>query len=746
VLDALRARAREVSPDTWTVVAIGAAVVLGNIVLLLGFGVANPLGKRSGLTESLVGARFPGVPTIDPNNGFVSQAVSHRAALDWLHLSLPWWNPYEGTGAPLAGEMQSAAFFPPTVLTALSNGQLYEHMLLEFVAGWSTLLLLRRLSLGRFAATAGGIAFALNGTFAWFSHATVNPVAFLPLALLGLELAYSAALDGRRGGWWLIPIAGALSFYAGFPEVAYIDALLAIFWFAWRLGCLPRERRRAFAGKVLSGAAVAALLAAPLLIAFVDFLGHADTGLHTTSVTGFHQASQGLSQLLLPYVFGPIFAFVDPHFQMLKIWGNAGGFVTSSLVLFALLGLCSRRHRGLRIALGIWILLAVARVYGGPPLIDDVLSIVPGMSKVIFDRYATSSIELSVIVLAALGIDDVIRAVDRRRVLRTGAVALALVLAAGIGAIALVHRLGSNNPHRWFFDASVLWAGEIVIAGTVIALLRNARLRARLAAALVALDAVVLFAVPELSAARDVKVDTAPATFLSQHLGTSRFFTLGPIQPNYGAYYGVASLNLNDLPIPKLFARFVHSQLDQYVDPTVFVGTGAGGRSLTAPSPTLELLANLNGYRAAGVKYVLTPSGTGLLSGAFKLVFESPTTWIYELSGSQPYFTVSGPGCTVSTTSRTAARVTCAHPTTLVRREASMPGWSAAVDGHSTPVQKTDGIFQSVAVAAGSHTVTFGFTPPGEGFGLFGFLIGLGWLALNPLRARRSRRYARESR
>ena len=46
----------------------------------------------------------------------VSQALGHRAALDWTHLRVPWWNPYEGTGMPLAGEMQSGALSPRAAL------------------------------------------------------------------------------------------------------------------------------------------------------------------------------------------------------------------------------------------------------------------------------------------------------------------------------------------------------------------------------------------------------------------------------------------------------------------------------------------------------------------------------------------------------------------------------------------------------------------------------------------------------
>src|SRR3954451_21443225 len=134
--------------------AVTAAVVVANAPSLLATSNPNPLGPRSELVSSLTPGRLPGERAIDPNDGFTSQALGHRAALDWLHLRVPWWNPYEGTGAPLAGELQSAAFFPPTLLTAFANGQLYEHLLLEIVAGLSTYLLLRRLAIGRSASVA----------------------------------------------------------------------------------------------------------------------------------------------------------------------------------------------------------------------------------------------------------------------------------------------------------------------------------------------------------------------------------------------------------------------------------------------------------------------------------------------------------------------------------------------------------------------------------------------------------------
>ena len=65
-------------------------------------------------------------------------------------------------------------------------------------------------------------------------------------------------------------------------------------------------------------------------------------------------------------------------------------------------------------------------------------------------------------------------------------------------------------------------------------------MRARVLALLVAGDALVLFAIPQASAPRSVQTDLRPVAFLQRHLGSSRFFTLGPFAPNYGSYFGTA--------------------------------------------------------------------------------------------------------------------------------------------------------------------------------------------------------------
>lgn len=324
------------SPDTTALLLVALVVVVANLPSLLGFFHPDPLAFRGGLTEALTPGLLGGRSTIDPSDGYTSQAIGHLAALDLLHL--PWWNPYEATGMPLLGETQAAALFPPTLLTALSNGQLYEHVLLELLAGICTYRLVRHIGLARAAAIAAGVAFALNGKFAWFADATVNPLAFLPMLLLGIERAFDATRARRRGGWRLIALSGALTAYAGFPEVAYVDVLLVVGWVGWRCGCLPGGERGRFLVRIGLGGVAGVLLAAPMLLAMIDYLGHADLASHVGSQLGArHLPLSELPQLLMPYIYGP----VDEARH--GIWTMVGGYLSTILLVFAALGLIAPR-------------------------------------------------------------------------------------------------------------------------------------------------------------------------------------------------------------------------------------------------------------------------------------------------------------------------------------------------------------------------------------------------------------------
>ncbi|MHB1710642.1 MAG: hypothetical protein ACYCV7_04465, partial [Acidimicrobiales bacterium] len=259
------------SPDLVPIACIAAAVLAANLPAIVHLVTTNPLAFDAHLAPGASGL-LPGLPSIDPDAGYTAQALGHLAAMDWLHGHIPWWNPFEGIGAPLAGEMQSGAFFPLTLLLALHQGLLLLQVTLEVVTGWATYFLVRRVGVGRTFSAAAGVAFGLCGTYAWFSYAPIRPIALLPLALLGVERSLSAAAERRRGGWRLLAAAIAFSILAGFPETTFIDGLFVVGWALMRIVGPGRACWRPLLAKVTLGGVVGVALSAPLVVAFITYL------------------------------------------------------------------------------------------------------------------------------------------------------------------------------------------------------------------------------------------------------------------------------------------------------------------------------------------------------------------------------------------------------------------------------------------------------------------------------------------
>lgn len=710
--------------------------IAANLLYLTGWFDPNPLHQISGLGSVVRRGLLPGQDTIDPNNGFNTQAFGHLAAVDWRHGVAPWWNHYAGVGSPLAGEMQSAALFPLVLLLGLAGGQVLFHLVLQVLTGIATYLLLRRLLIPPWVAFAGGGAFLLNGTFAWFAHAPVNPIAFLPLLLLGVEMIHPLAPRRRAWGWAVIALAVALSLYAGFPETAYIDGLFAVGWIVVRALEARGDRRAAarFLAKVAAGGIVGLLLSAPIVVAFVDYLGQANTGGHSGAFAHASLVRAAAPMTTLPYVYGPIFGFsgFDGTGKLAAAWGSIGGYTTTGLLVFAVVGLIGRSHRPLRILLGAWAAVALGRTFG-VPLFSALVNSVPQMKNIAFYRYAPVSWEFAVVVLACFGLHDVVTAeAPWSRIALAGAAALAVTVAAAVAALPVLHRLTGAPHHRVWALASAGWGAAVIVAGVGGALLarRHPGGAPVLLALLVVLDSLVMFVVPELSAPRAASYDAQPVVFLRAHLGSSRFFSLGPLAPNYGSFFRVASVDQNDIPFPKLWADYLTKNLDPNVDPILFTGTNQ--LDSAGPSPAQAFVDHLAGYEAVGVKYVVLPASVSLpppSNGAPPLslppVFSDPAVQILELPQPKPFVEVVAGDCQLSVVDLDTVQSRCQGPAMVERRELYMPGWHASLAGRDVSVARYDDLFQRVDLPAGQSTVRFEFVPPFMTAALLAMVAGL---------------------
>jgi hypothetical protein len=706
------------------------ALALAYAVPLLMHRSQNPIYQRSGVAAQIHPGYVSGQNTIDPNDGFTSQALGHTAAKSWLSGDVPYWNHYEGLGTPLAGETQSAAMFPLTLLQYFGNGLVYFHFVLQLIAGMATYLFFRKLKVKFAVAVLGGVLFALGGAFAWLTNAPFNAVAFLPLLLLGIEQAISQAEKSKRGGWLLLAIALTMSLYAGFPEGAYISAIFAYGWGAVRLLYMKKKARKPYIYKVIFGSIIGLLLAGPMLIALAGYLPYGVTGGHEGG--GYGNLSlpfSTLPALFMPYIFGPIFGFVaaGKPADIFMFWSNVGGYLTMPLLLFGLFGLYAKRPLGLKLYPAIFAAVVVLKIYGFKPA-ELLVNAIPGMSQVAFYRYCIPALCFAAIMLAVFGVEAVIKQqIAKKKTLILTALTLLLTLVLALFARRLLHQLLAFPSHRWWAIFSVLWALSILVV-PILMILRT-KLKFIGIALLLVIDAFAMFIVPLFSLPKMSPIDQKPVTYLQENLGLNRFYTLHPIGPNYGSYYKIASINVNDLPIPKDFANYV-PKLDKNVNPLVF--TGYSRTDPAGPSALEEFGRNIDEFENASVKYLVadprqvTPDFAA--QHGLKLVFSDQLAEIFALPEPKLYFE-SAPACALTYQSRDQVVVDCRSKATLVRREQYMPGWAASVNGLNRQVKPDQEVFQKVDVPAGKSVVKFIYNPPFIGLGYVALALGIVMIA-----------------
>jgi hypothetical protein len=242
------------------------------------------------------------------------------------------------------------------------------------------------------------------------------------------------------------------------------------------------------------------------------------------------------------------------------------------------------------------------------------------------------------------------------------------------------------------------------------------------------------------------------AAWLQTHLGTSRFVSLGPIQPDYGSYFDIGEINTNDLPLPTTWTNYVSTHLDTNVNPLIFTGY----YDPPGPSPAKELTEHLANYEALGARYVIENGhGTDAEGTRFpavnsppwprgpRLVFHNDLAEIWQLPAPAPPFSLRpdrgreidrGSGrepCTVSSSGWSNAEVNCDTPSLLIRRVQFLPGWRATITrqsgASSAPVHGggPGRLFQEIEVPAGRSSVQFTYLPEHESLALLVSLVSL---------------------
>ena len=184
--------------------------------------------------------------------------------------SIPGWNPYQFSGTPFAADPLSGwTYLPAMVLFTLFplvvavKGLMFSHLLL---AGLSTYALARTLGMGFPGAFLAAIGYEYSGLFYVQNTCClqyIGVMAWLPLALLGAELAIRSSRWLYRGLWWgLSGLAISQILASWFGQGSYYALLALGGYVAYRTllsppGNPPLIRGR-FLGCVLHGGVVLA--------------------------------------------------------------------------------------------------------------------------------------------------------------------------------------------------------------------------------------------------------------------------------------------------------------------------------------------------------------------------------------------------------------------------------------------------------------------------------------------------------
>ncbi len=263
-------------------------------------------------------------------------------------LQIPAWNPHLFSGAPFAGDPESGWMYLPAMLTFpfFDVTDAFKAFILVqlVIAGVSTYALGRVLGLGILAALLSASVYEF-GPFLYGQTdcCTVGTQTetWIPLALLGIELAYRAKSWPARIAWWFVGGLAISQLFAAWLGQGLFDAMLLVAaWVAYRGIISPaiaewslRERIRQ---TVMTGPAVLVL---GLALGAAGILPKLAVNAASTNPGGTYEglAGAGNQPFLIPYVMMKTLVY-DTYAQQ-------GAALAGLTIVLALMAIMLSGHR-----------------------------------------------------------------------------------------------------------------------------------------------------------------------------------------------------------------------------------------------------------------------------------------------------------------------------------------------------------------------------------------------------------------
>lgn len=662
---------------------------------------------------------------------------------------LPLWNPFNGAGAPLFANYQSALLYPlswPSFVLPIAWAMSLTAGLHLFIAGAGVFALLKRMGANSVGAGAAGLAFGLCGYLVarLGTFPMVSAAAWLPWLLWSVY----GVLNGKRCAATWFAIFTALLLLAGHAQISWYSLTLAGLLAVW-LGVL----RRPFRWKAWIVLTVAGVIGAG--VASVQLLG-------TAELLSLSQRSDGVD-----FAFAMNFSF-NPFRVLTLLNGNLfgtpadGSYATAGayfedaayIGLIPLLGAVAavwqwrakRKDDPLAFTVIFWLGIAVIgflfALGANTPIFPFLYEHVPTFD--LFQapvRWLLWTV-MALCVLAGIGITWWGRSARLKRwTKRLMAACIAVIIVGVFGQLAGLG--GANSLIPSLFRALLIIGSVGLCAGflTMIQPLQSSPKHMRWSAAVlavVALDLVIANWGLNPTAAASF-YDHRPAQIqpplrgywtpqAEDDLKFGRYFMFDDYRP---AAQQIEELRESNLPNLNLLDR---AALFNNFEPLLPGYYAAFSSLLEAHSDSQALL------QAAGITDLVTAEGVvSLENGAELAYWVSAACWHQddastiaalsqsdfdpqrrvELAGEGACDTPRDAGLAEWNASEDGAhfQIHSAAPGWLVIPQTYYPGWEARLNGEIVPVQRANLAFRAVAIPEGEHTLEFAYKPSWLAFG-----------------------------
>jgi len=716
--------------------------------------------------------------------------VTHR---QYAEGHWPLWNPYEGIGEPLAGNVQSAVFDPlllPVDLHPTTRTWDLTILFAFMLGAAATYLFLRNLGICTLAAVGGAGVYTMSGFFAMnVGDPVVHLYAYLPMLFLTIDLvARSSKLR------WVAAMGAAIAggILAGMLESTFFVFAAAAPYAAYRTLKAPAGTRWTTAFRMGWAALFGLALASPLLVLVLQYLPLSFNS-HNTSVGARTGAGAALLSWMIPFVNGYPTMPRLPGYQLDRGWLGAG--------VFAMGAVAAAAPRAMR-KFGGWFFLALGSLVLAKNhhiRFFQWIGHLPAFSQSDSIAFAPPVAALAFAVVAAIGIHAVAtREIRWRRLVVAIAVLGGLVgflLQANRPVLAVAHDAFARHN----YSLAIGGGGAVLLAAFIVVLLRNRRVG--VVAAWVATIAILgeLFSLfPRTIYAPRYDPYRPPPWLASVEQGraqepAARVFGFDQVlYPNTAGVFSLADVRtINGLFISRYatyLKNFVFPFVDRYTGDVLPAGSVEanpmfdllGVRYVLARSETLDAGEGAGQYRdvggASGVRVYenghriprafvvhdvhevggmgdavsyLQSLGHAMADGTTHVdLFDPAHQAVVEVSGSQaaplpslpPDQSAPRPVRLVSYGSqRVELEVPAGAPGLLVLTDAYFPGWRATVNGRAAPIMPTDVAFRGVMLSGDAATVVFTYHAPGGNLGWgIPVLAGLALLAAAFVRRARS--------